>query len=77
MDIPNKTNRTWHDIITGKKTFQLKFLATKILLGRLVRAAKEDPSPANISDCIDELYAIFANNIKMPSVQDDIKTIFG
>jgi hypothetical protein len=77
MDMPSKSNKTWQDIVTGKKTFQLKFLASKILLGRLTRSAKEDQSPANISKCVDELYAIFANNIKMPSVQDDLRTIFG
>ena len=77
MDMPSKSNKTWQDIVTGRKTFQLKFLASKILLGRLVRSAKEDSSPENINKCVDDLYAIFANNIKMPSVQDDLKTIFG
>ncbi|EFL52250.1 hypothetical protein DesfrDRAFT_1070 [Solidesulfovibrio fructosivorans JJ]] len=77
MEVPSKSNKTWHDIVTGKKVFQLKFLAAKILLGRLTRSAKDDPSPGNINTCIDQLYDIFVNNKNMPSVQDDLKTIFG
>lgn len=77
MDVPSKSNKAWADIVTGKKTFQLKFLAAKILLGRLTRAVKEDPSPENINSSVDQIYAIFANNVNMPSVQDDLKTIFG
>jgi hypothetical protein len=38
---------------------------------------QEDPSPDNINASVDQLYAIFANNVNMPSVQDDLKTIFG
>lgn len=77
MDVPSKSNQAWKDIVTGKKTFQLKFLAAKILLGRLTRSVKEDPSPENINASVDQIYAIFANNVNMPSVQDDLKTIFG
>ncbi|WP_043640487.1 hypothetical protein [Desulfovibrio sp. TomC] len=76
MDVPSKSNKAWQDIVTGKKTFQLKFLAAKILLGRLTRTVKEDPSPSTISSSVDQLYAIFSNNLNMPSVQDDLKTIF-
>lgn len=77
MDVPSKSNKAWQDIVTGKKTYQLKFLAAKILLGRLTRAVKEDSSQENINASVDQLYAIFANNVNMPSVQDDLKTIFG
>ena len=77
MDVPSKSNKAWQDIVTGKKTFQLKFLAAKILLGRLTRIVKDDPSPSTISNSVDQLYAIFSNNMNMPSVQDDLKTIFG
>ena len=77
MDVPSKSHPAWQAIVTGNKTYQLKFLAAKILLGRLTRAVKEDPSSGNIAASIDQLYAIFANNVNMPSVQDDLKTIFG
>jgi len=77
MDLPSKSNKTWQDIVTGKKTFQLKFLAAKILLGRLTRTVKEDPSPNTIGNSVDQIYALFSSNLNMPSVQDDLKTIFG
>ncbi len=77
MDVPSKSNKAWQDIVTGKKTFQLKFLAAKILLGRLTRTVKEDPSPNTISNSVDQIYALFSSNLNMPSVQDDLKTIFG
>ena len=77
MDVPSKSNKAWQDIVTGKKTFQLKFLAAKILLGRLTRTVKEDPSPNTISNSVDQIYALFSSNLNMPSVQEDLKTIFG
>jgi hypothetical protein len=55
----------------------LKFLAAKILLGRLTRAVKDNPSPDNIKTSIDQLHDIFAQNAHIPSVQNDLKTIFG
>ncbi|EKO37616.1 MAG: hypothetical protein B193_3711 [Solidesulfovibrio magneticus str. Maddingley MBC34] len=77
MDVPSKSNKAWQDIVTGKRTFQLKFLAAKILLGRLTRTVKEDPSPNTISNSVDQIYALFSSNLNMPSVQEDLKTIFG
>ncbi|WP_027185789.1 hypothetical protein [Desulfovibrio inopinatus] len=77
MSVPSKSNKTWTDIVTGKKTYQLKFLAAKILLGRLTHAVKDDPSPGNIQKSIDQLHALFSKNAHMPNVQEDIKTIFG
>ena len=77
MDVPSKSNKAWQDIVTGKKTYQLKFLAAKILLGRLTRAVADDPSPENVKTCAAQVHAIFANNMNMPSVQDDLKSICG
>jgi uncharacterized transporter YbjL len=77
MDVPSKSSRVWEDLVTGKKVCQLKFLAAKILLGRLTRSAVADPSSENIKTCAAQVYAIFANNVNMPSVQDDLKSICG
>ena len=77
MDVPSKSHEGWHDIITGKKTFELRFLAAKIMLGRLLRGVHDDPTPQNISSSIDLLHNLFAQNTKSKTVQDDIKTIFG
>jgi hypothetical protein len=77
MNIPPKNNVVWKDIVTGKKTFTLKFLAAKILLGRLVASVKKNNTPENIQDAVEQLHTIYEKNKNAPSVQDDIKTIFG
>lgn len=77
MDVPLKTKPQWADIVTGKKTYDLKFLAAKILLGRLVRSVSSSPTPASIRDGVDQLHALFEKNSASPSVQTDLKTIFG
>ncbi len=77
MDVPGKTSKVWEDLVTGKRVYALKFLAAKILLGRLTRAVADDPSPENVKTCAAQVHAIFANNMNMPSVQDDLKSICG
>lgn len=77
MDVPNKTSHVWEDLVTGKKVCSLKFLAAKILLGRLTRSVVADSSPENVRTCAAQVHAIYANNVNMPSVQDDLKIIFG
>jgi len=77
MSLPAKTRKEWQDIVTGKKIYTLKFLAAKILLGRLTRSASENASPDNIKTCVDQLYDVFAKNEHIPTVQEDLKTIFG
>lgn len=77
MDVPAKTKPQWADIVTGKKTYELKFLAAKILLGRLVRTIGATPTPTNVREGVDQLHALFEKNNASQSVQVDIKTIFG
>jgi len=77
MVIPSRNNKEWIGILTGERSYQFKFFAARILLIRLIRSIKEEPSPENVNACVDQLYAIFANNVDMPSVQEDLKTIFG
>lgn len=75
MRLPSKNDRIWIEIVTGKKICQLKFLAAKILLGRLTRSVQEDSSPENIMASIEQIYTIYENNINMPSVKDDINVL--
>ena len=75
MRLPAKNDRIWNDIVTGKKAYPLKFLAAKILLGRLTHSVKKDHSPENITTSIDQLYAIYANNINIPCAQEDLAAI--
>ncbi|WP_029459484.1 hypothetical protein [Solidesulfovibrio alcoholivorans] len=75
MHLPDRNASIWNEIVTGKKTCQLKFLAAKILLGRLTRSVKEDGSEENITAGIDQLYALYANNRNMPSARDDLAAL--
>ena len=77
MDVPAKNKPQWADIVTGKRTYNLKFLAAKILLGRLVRTVAANPTPTNVREGVDQLHALYEKNSASPSVQLDLKTIFG
>ncbi len=77
MNVPPKTKQQWIDIVTGKKTYELKFLAAKFLLCRLMPAVRSDPTPARIRDGVTQLYDLFEKNSDSPSVQADLKNIFG
>lgn len=77
MTVPAKTHKGWANIVTGKAKHQLKSLAAKVLLGRLVSIVQADPSPATINDAISQLHDLFVKNAHIPSVQEDLKTIFG
>jgi len=77
MDVPAKSHSRWNDIVTGQKTFELKFLAAKIMLGRVVRTISTDPTPENINGAVAQLHSLYERNAASPSVQQDLKTIFG
>lgn len=77
MSIPAKTHARWSEIVTGKKTYELKFLAAKIMLGRVVRTVSTAPTPANIKEAVEQLYSLYEKNANSPSAQQDLKTIFG
>lgn len=77
MDVPSKSHKAWVDIVTGKKLYPLRFFAAKILLGRVIRSVSEHPTPENINAGIEQLRKIYVKNISIPSVQKDLKTIFG
>jgi hypothetical protein len=77
MNVPPKNDPLWADIVTGQKKFRLKYLAAKILLGRIMRTVSASPTPENIRDAVDQLHAIYAKNATSPSVKEDINLIFG
>ena len=77
MSVPPKSNPRWADVVTGRKTYTLKFLAANILLGRVVRTISAAPTPENVRDAVDQLFAIYEKDASSPSAQEDIKIIFG
>lgn len=77
MSVPPPNDPLWANIVTGRKTFRLKFLAAKILLGRIMRTVSASPTPENIQEAVDQLHAMYEKNAGSPSVKEDIKLIFG
>jgi len=77
MSVPPKDNPLWTDIVTGRTRYALKFLAAKILLGRVVRTVSASPTAENIRDAVDQLHAIYEKNASSPSAKHDIQLIFG
>jgi len=77
MQVPDKSHELWRAIVTGAKVFELKSLAAKMVLGSLTHSVRENPTPENIKAGIDQLHEVFAKNAHTPSVQEDLKTIFG
>jgi hypothetical protein len=77
MKIPGNEAPAWSELIVSKKPITFQYLATKILVGRLVFTYQMDPSPANKAKCIDELISFFRKNIEIPTAQADLTTIFG
>lgn len=77
MKVPEKSHQLWRDIVTGSKVFDLKSLAVKMVLGSLILSVREHPSPENIAAGVDQLHEVFTKNEHSPSIQDDMKTIFG
>lgn len=77
MEVPGVTDPLWVMLVTRERVCELRFLAARILLGRLLRCVSEDDSPENVQQCAAQIHAIFANNVNAPSVQDDLKTLLG
>lgn len=76
MNVPPKNHPRWSEIVTGKKTYELKFLAAKIMLGRVVRNVSAAPTPDNIKDAVEHLHSMYEKNAASPSVQEDLQNIF-
>ena len=77
MEVPDVTDPIWAKLVTRERICELRFLAARILLGRLLRCVNEDCSPDNVQQCAEQIHAIFANNVNAPSVQADLKTLLG
>ena len=77
MDVPPVSHPAWSNLVLGQARYQFEFLATKFLLGYLLRQAEKDPSPQTVQRCAQELHDIFARNADLSSVQRDLVQIFG
>jgi len=73
--VPPITHTKWEEIVTGKKHYNFKFLAAKILMGRILVSTENDPSMKNIDRCVYDIYTLFFKNEKV--AHDDLVEIFG
>ncbi len=74
MRLPSNHSSDWIKIFSGKKTLKLNFLGTKILLSRLQREYKKNPS--SIPKLATELRGFLEKNGKIANVQKDIEQMF-
>ena len=75
MDVPDENAAIWRRLVTGEQVCVLRFLAARILLGRLVRCVNEDNTLENVRQCAAQIHSIYANNSNTPSVQEDLRTL--
>ncbi|HNR89490.1 MAG TPA: hypothetical protein PKM65_14205 [Spirochaetota bacterium] len=73
MHIPDASSPFWISAVTSERTYELEFLAMKILLARLRLAVKQDASPESIQKCAHELRELFLKSQHLPKAQNDLK----
>jgi hypothetical protein len=72
--IPAKTDPRWRALVTGNTNYELKGLATRMMLTRvrLMGSRKDEKSQ---KEAIDTAYDFFTKNLE--AARDDIRAIFG
>ncbi len=77
MDLPDKSHPVWRMLINNQNEYAFKFLATKIILGRLALQYKYSPTESMMAKAVEELQTFFERNKRSPYVKADLKMIFG
>lgn len=73
MEIPPKTDPRWRSLVQGSQTYQLKGLATRMLVTRVrLMGSRKDESA--IADAISTAFDFFSKNLE--STRSDIDAIF-
>ena len=70
MQVPPQENPIWNALVTGKKNAEITFLAARILLARLRLNVRNNPAAAAPGAA--ELWALYAKNAQLQSVQKDL-----
>jgi hypothetical protein len=73
--VPDKSDKRWRLLVTGEKEYNFQILPARILLARMISSIKNDNSPANIQQCIEDTYNFFLRYQAI--LQEDIENIFG
>ncbi len=77
MKVPEISDAKWDEVICSDKEYQFKFLATKILLGRLRLNYKNINTSDELEKCKSELRNFFEKNENIPVAVNDMNEIFG
>lgn len=75
MIIPPSEHPIWRDLVNGKITCEFDYLATRLLLGRLMAEVAQDPAPETIRRCASELHCLFERIAHLPTPRRDLKKI--
>jgi hypothetical protein len=76
MEIPDRTSPIWKNVLNNNASYDLEFLAYKMLLGRLALLYKNNPTEKVYNQCVDEACTFFSKTQHMPIAQADLKKIF-
>jgi hypothetical protein len=60
--LPSRADPRWREVATGKRGGNWRLLALKILMQRVLRETRADPSAETVSRCAGEVYAFFQKN---------------
>lgn len=71
--LPPKTDKRWHDLLTGKIDHQFTFFAAGMCVSRHKREIQVNPSL--LAKSLDEVYAFFTKYEEIAS--NDITALFG
>jgi hypothetical protein len=73
--LPSPGSGFWEGLFTGRIHPELDFLATKMLLDRLVRSYAKAPSVGTLQQCREELVSFLNKNEALPKIKSDIDSI--
>ncbi|MBN2008207.1 hypothetical protein JW960_02550 [candidate division KSB1 bacterium] len=77
MNVPSSFDKRWEAAILVDKSYNFKFLATKILLARLKINFNKIKTAQEMKKSIDELQTFFKKNINNPLVANDLSELLG
>ena len=75
MALPPPSHPIWTDLITGRKSLRLEFLAANLLIARLRLVLHGAPGPVTEASCAQELYHLYAGNAGLPSARRDLEKL--
>jgi hypothetical protein len=73
--LPGPGSGFWEGLFSGRVRPELDFLATKMLLDRLVRTYSKTPGAECLAQCRQEFTEFLSKNESLPKIQTDIESI--